>query len=123
MADNAAYAYVAWNADGVRVLDLSGGGRPTEVGFYVPADTADPTGTLPPVAHVTGVALAGRNIVVTDANSGLYVLAYRPSVGTAGNDLLRGTPGPTGSTVSPATTASAASTAPTPSSVGRASTI
>ena len=41
VADNAAYAYVAWNADGVRVLDLSGGGRPTEVGFYVPADTAD----------------------------------------------------------------------------------
>ena len=91
VADDNGYAYVAWTADGVRVLDLSSGGRPSEVGFYVPADAADPTATLPPTAHVTGVALAGRNLVVVDANSGLYVLRYRPSLGTAGNDLLRGT--------------------------------
>jgi hypothetical protein len=94
VADGNGYAYVAWNADGVRIFDLSNGGRPSEVGFFVPADAADPTATLPAVAHVTGVAYTGRHLVVTDANSGLYVLSYRPSLGTPGNDLLRGTVGP-----------------------------
>ena len=94
VADENLYAYVAWGADGVRILDLSNGGRPSEVGFYVPADAADPTATLPATPHVTGVALSGRYVVATDANSGLYVLSYRPTLGTAGNDLLRGTVAP-----------------------------
>lgn len=69
-------AYVAWNSDGLRVLDLSRPGNPVEIGHFVPPDTPDPSGTgLPAKALVTGVAKAGCNIVITDTNSGLYVVA------------------------------------------------
>ncbi len=69
-------AYVAANSDGLRVLDLKNlrRGRPREVASFVPDDSPDPTGTIPGEAYVRGVALAGRRIVITDTNSGLYVL-------------------------------------------------
>ena len=66
-------AYVAWNSDGLRVLDM-GSGVPVEVGSFVPPDTADPTGTIPAKARVVGVAYTPTHIVITDVNSGLYVL-------------------------------------------------
>ena len=69
-------AYVAWNSDGLRVLDVTGR-RPREVGAFIPRDTADPSQTLPPKAQVVGVDFTRRHVVVTDINSGLYVLSYR----------------------------------------------
>ncbi len=69
-------AYVAWHADGLRVLDLSQA-PVAEVGHYVPPDTPDPSGTLPAKASVVGVAVAGGHIVITDQNSGLYVLSNK----------------------------------------------
>ncbi len=67
-------AYVAWNSDGVRILDISNPAAPVEVGHFVPPDTADPTATIPAKAYVTGVAVSGCKVVITDINSGLYVL-------------------------------------------------
>lgn len=67
-------AYVAWNSDGLRVLDLHSPGRPRTVGVFVPADTPDPTGSVPGEAYVTGVALTRSHVVIVDLSSGLYVL-------------------------------------------------
>ncbi|MFP5319797.1 MAG: hypothetical protein ACLGI2_16075 [Acidimicrobiia bacterium] len=68
-------AYVAWHSDGLRVLDL-GEQPPREVGHFVPPDTPDPSNTLPGKASVVGVALLdGNRVVITDQNSGLYVLS------------------------------------------------
>ena len=67
-------AYAAWNSDGLRVLDLKGG-LPVEVGSFVPPDLPDPTGTVPAKAFVVGVDYTPRNIVVSDMNSGLWILA------------------------------------------------
>lgn len=68
-------AYVAWHSDGLRILDL-GEQPPREVGHFVPPDTPDPSNTLPPKASVIGVALMdGNRVVITDQNSGLYVLS------------------------------------------------
>ena len=77
-------AVVPWNSDGVRVIDLAAG-APREVASFVPPDFADPTGVLPQKAFVVGVALLslpGRAtasgpreyVVISDVNSGLYVL-------------------------------------------------
>ncbi|MGH9179534.1 MAG: hypothetical protein ACRD0N_13395 [Acidimicrobiales bacterium] len=66
-------AYVAWNSDGLRVLDL-GSGVPAEIASFVPPDTPDPTGTVPAKARVVGVAYTATHIVISDLNSGLYVL-------------------------------------------------
>lgn len=93
------FAYTAWHADGARIVDISGQ-RPREVAFWVPRDRPDPTETIPAKAHVRGVAAAGDYVIVTDTNSGLYVLSFaRPItaggvrlVGTPGNDTLTGTP-------------------------------
>ncbi|MEO7836219.1 MAG: PA domain-containing protein, partial [Acidimicrobiales bacterium] len=65
--------YGAWNSDGLRVLDLKGG-LPVEIGSFVPPDTADPTGTVPAKAYVVGVDYTPRHIVISDMNSGLWVL-------------------------------------------------
>jgi hypothetical protein len=67
-------AYAAWNSDGVRVLDLSNPAQPVEIGSFVPPDRPDPTGTVPAKAYVTGVATTARHVVVSDMNSGLWVL-------------------------------------------------
>ncbi len=67
-------AYAAWYSDGVRVLDIAGAGL-TEVASFVPPDTPDPKGAIPSKAYVTGVDLTPTgDIVITDINSGLYVL-------------------------------------------------
>ncbi|MEO8193190.1 MAG: PA domain-containing protein [Gemmatimonadales bacterium] len=76
-------AVVPWNSDGARVIDLAGG-APREIGSFVPPDVADPTGVLPAKAYVVSVALlslpgAGSvgprdYVVISDVNSGLYVL-------------------------------------------------
>ena len=67
-------AYVAWNSDGFRVLDLKGG-RPVEIFSFVPADRPDPTGTVPAKAYVQGVDVTRSRAVVSDMNSGLYVFS------------------------------------------------
>jgi hypothetical protein len=69
-------AYVAWNSDGVRILDVSDPANPTEVAHFVPPDRPDPSGSrLPAKALVVGVD-QGPNctVVISDQNSGLYVL-------------------------------------------------
>ncbi len=66
-------AYAAWNSDGVRVLDL-GSGVPVEIASFVPPDAPDPTGTVPAKARVVGVDYNATHIVVSDINSGLWVL-------------------------------------------------
>ena len=66
-------AYVAWNSDGLRVLDL-GSGLPSEIASFVPPDTPDPTGTIPAKARVVGVAYTATHIIAIDVNSGLWVL-------------------------------------------------
>lgn len=76
-------AVVPWNSDGARVIDLSAG-APREVASFVPPDVADPTGVLPAKAYVVSVGLltlpgkktgrAREYVVISDVNSGLYVL-------------------------------------------------
>ena len=66
--------YVAASSDGVRVLDVSNPAAPVEVASFVPPDRPDPTGVLPAKAFVQGVAEIGPNVVISDVNSGLYVL-------------------------------------------------
>jgi len=68
-------AYVAAHSDGVRALNVACS-TPQELGSFVPPDTADPTGFLPRKAYVTGVDFGpGGRVVITDINSGLYVLS------------------------------------------------
>jgi hypothetical protein len=78
------FAVVPWNSDGVRVLDLTAP-TPREIAAFVPPDVADPGGVLPAKAYVMSVgvvslpargpAAAARDyIVVSDLNSGLYVV-------------------------------------------------
>ncbi|MDQ6605487.1 MAG: hypothetical protein M3Z06_02950, partial [Actinomycetota bacterium] len=70
-------AFVAGHANGLRVLDLSSA-TPTEIASFVPPDTDDPTHEIPAKANVTGVGVAANGaIVVSDTNSGLYVLRLR----------------------------------------------
>ena len=86
-------AYVAANSDGLRVLDLTSA-TPNEVASFVPRDTPDPTGAIPAKAYVTGVAAApGGRVVITDVNSGLYLLS-RPGPGGGGSGTAPGTGGP-----------------------------
>ncbi len=98
------YAYVAAHAEGLRVLDLNNPARPREVAWAVPADQRDPSQqiqNLPAKAAVVGVALAGEHILISDVNSGLYVLRFACSgarndarnhvVGSSGPDSLAGT--------------------------------
>ncbi|MEO6121844.1 MAG: hypothetical protein ABIW46_03770, partial [Acidimicrobiales bacterium] len=69
-----ARAYAAWNSAGLRVVDLSNPAAPVEVASFIAPDTSDPTGTVPAKSYVTGVAVTARHVVVTDINSGLWVL-------------------------------------------------
>lgn len=76
-------AFVPWNSDGVRVIDMSRD-VPRLTASFVPHDSPDPTGQLPAKSYVIGVALlhAGpssraTHLLVTDLNSGLYVLEIR----------------------------------------------
>jgi hypothetical protein len=63
-------AYVAWHERGVRVLDM-GQVRPRAVAQFIPADPA-----------VVGVGLLANHVVVTDTNSGLYVLERPDEAGS-----------------------------------------
>jgi hypothetical protein len=67
-------AYAAWNSAGLRVLDIANPATPVEIGSFVPPDRPDPTGTVPAKAFVTGVDVTARHIVISDMNSGLWVL-------------------------------------------------
>ena len=77
MAVDGERAYVAWNSDGLRVLDLKSG-LPIELASFVPPDRPDPTGTVPAKAYVQGVAYTASHILVSDMNSGLWVLEKPP---------------------------------------------
>jgi hypothetical protein len=57
-------AYLAWYADGVRLLDVSDASRPVELASWTPLH--DPM--------VWNVALMGDLLLVGDVNNGLYVL-------------------------------------------------
>ena len=77
------FAIVPWNSDGARMIDLASG-APKEVASFVPPDVADPTGVLPTKAFVVSIGLlslpasgatgARDYVLVSDINSGLYVL-------------------------------------------------
>lgn len=77
------FAVVPWNSDGARMLDLATD-APKEVASFVPPDVADPTGVLPTKAFVVSIGLlslpasgstgARDYVLVSDINSGLYVL-------------------------------------------------
>ncbi len=72
-------AYVAGNANGLRAIDLTSA-DPTEKASFVPPDRPDPTGQIPAEAMVRGVDVAENgSIVVSDTNSGLYVLKLTPT--------------------------------------------
>jgi hypothetical protein len=57
-------AYLAWYADGVRLLDISDASRPVELASWVPPH--DPM--------VWSVAFMGDLVLVGDVNNGVYVL-------------------------------------------------
>jgi hypothetical protein len=63
-------AYLAWYADGVRVLDVADASRPIEVASWIPAHDA----------MVWNVALMGDFVLVGDINNGLFILR-RPEFG------------------------------------------
>ncbi len=101
-------ALVAWMSDGLRVVDLTNRSTPTAGPFYVPPAVADPTGNFGTVPLVVGVAKLGNRVVISDINSGLYVLG----VGAAPEPTPTATPVPTvtpvpSPTVSPSPTAGA----------------
>ena len=77
-------AYVAANSDGLRVLDLNNPSAPAEVASFVPPDTPDPTNQIPGKAYVVGVAAYQDKVVISDINSGLYVLGFPKIVTGAG---------------------------------------
>ena len=85
-------AYVAWNSDGLRVLDLANPSMPVEIASFVPPDTVDPTGTVPAKAYVTGVATTARHVVISDMNSGLWILT-KPGPVPGGGYWLAGADG------------------------------
>jgi hypothetical protein len=73
-------AYLAWNSDGLRVIDLTVPSTPAELFDFVPPDTPDPSNSrLPAKALVEGVDVfqrpsspGGCAVVISDTNSGLY---------------------------------------------------
>lgn len=82
-------AYVAWNSDGLQILDVRNPANPVPVGQFVPPDSPDPTGVIPSKAYVVGVALRhaknSTDVVITDINSGLYVVATPPNRNRGGS--------------------------------------
>jgi len=75
-------AFVAGHANGVRAIDLTRA-DPAEIAAFVPPDRPDPTSSVPAKANVVGVDVAANDsIVVSDVNSGLYVLRLRPTPST-----------------------------------------
>jgi hypothetical protein len=68
------FAIVSWYADGVRLLDMANPDAPREVASFVPPPGKDPLGLWPPAAEVWGMALLDDLLLVSDINTGLYVL-------------------------------------------------
>jgi hypothetical protein len=74
--------YISWYSDGLRIVDISNPTRPTEVGFYRPKPTLDPTGVFQafgpagahPIPFVWGVYPLGSRIYLSDINYGLYIV-------------------------------------------------
>lgn len=66
--------YASWYGDGLRVIDISKPAQPREIGSFVPPAVEDPQGFFPTAANVWGVYLHKDLILLTDINSGLYVL-------------------------------------------------
>jgi hypothetical protein len=79
-------AYAAWNADGLRVLDVSNPAAPVEVASFVPPDTKDPQNTYAAKAQVVGVDTIPGHVVISDMNSGLYILAMGAGYWSAAAD-------------------------------------
>ncbi|MDP9382246.1 MAG: hypothetical protein M3Q29_19310, partial [Chloroflexota bacterium] len=69
--------YLSWYSDGVRVLDLSHPASLQEIAWFVPPDTRDPFSISPNRALVWGVVVDRGLVMVSDINSGLYVLRAR----------------------------------------------
>jgi hypothetical protein len=71
-------AYFSWYAEGVVVVDVSRPATPVQVAQFVPEPAADPRGYFGPpdvkFAHVWGVFVDGSRVLVSDINSGLWVL-------------------------------------------------
>ncbi|MBV9543927.1 MAG: hypothetical protein JOY61_06080, partial [Chloroflexi bacterium] len=57
-------AYLAWYADGVRLVDVSDASHPSEIAAWVP----------PQAPMVWNVAFSGDLLLVGDINNGLFVL-------------------------------------------------
>jgi hypothetical protein len=68
-------AFVSWYGDGVQVVDISDPAAPRLVTAYRPAALPNPRHAgFPDGANVWGVSLMGNLVVLSDTNSGLYVL-------------------------------------------------
>jgi hypothetical protein len=57
-------AYLAWYADGIRVIDVSDASRPVEVASWIP----------PHDGEIWNVAFLGDLLLASDVNNGLFVL-------------------------------------------------
>lgn len=69
--------YLSWYSDGLRVIDVSNPAAPREVDSFVPPAHPDPFGHLLPgqsFPMVWGVWVGRGIILLSDINSGLYVL-------------------------------------------------
>lgn len=72
---------MAGHANGLRAIDLTSA-DPKEIDAFVSPDSPDPSGSIPGEANVVGVDVAANDsIVVSDVNSGVYVLRLRPPPG------------------------------------------
>lgn len=57
-------AYLAWYSDGVRMLDISDGSRPIEIGSWIPPNNG----------MIWNVSLMGDLLLAGDINNGLFIL-------------------------------------------------
>ena len=68
-------AFLSWYTDGLRVVDLRDPAAPRELASFVPPAVANPQRVaFPDGPMVWGVHLAGDLILISDVNSGLYIL-------------------------------------------------
>jgi len=80
-------AYFAWTGDGVLAVDMSDPTAPQQLAQFTTPATPDPLGFFfagLPITYVWGLDFHGEEIVISDANSGLWIL--RLTAGTEGSD-------------------------------------